>query len=39
MSMVEAIREVEAGRCQRICVPGQWKVWRDSDGVHFEVLS
>lgn len=38
MSLAQAIREVRAGHCQRICTPGQWKVWRDETGVHVKVL-
>lgn len=38
MTLCEAIREVRAGHCQRIAVPGQWKVWRDEAGIHVEVL-
>ena len=35
-----AIRDVAAGRCNRIAAPGQWRVWRGKDGrVKFEVLS
>jgi hypothetical protein len=33
-----AIRDVAAGRCQRICAPGKWRVWREGEQVKFEVL-
>ena len=34
-----AIQDVAAGRCQRICAPGQWRVWLEDGNVKFEVLS
>jgi hypothetical protein len=37
--MEQDIRQVASGQAERICVPGQWKVWRDDAGVHIEVLS
>lgn len=36
MTLAEAIREVEQGRCQRIASPGKWKVWREGDKVKHE---
>ncbi|MDP3550598.1 MAG: hypothetical protein Q8R81_09395 [Novosphingobium sp.] len=36
MTLTEAIREVEQGRCQRIAAPGKWRVWRDGDQVKHE---
>lgn len=38
MSLYRAIREVIQGHCQRIAVPGGFKVWRDGDLIHVEVL-
>lgn len=32
-----AIRHVSAGRVQRDCAPGKWRVWRDDAGLHVEV--
>lgn len=29
---------VRFGRADRICAPGQWKVWRDGAAVRMEVL-
>lgn len=37
--MEQAIRDVAAGRAERICAPGQWVVWRDETGVRVKVLS
>lgn len=37
MTLAEAIREVEQRRCQRIAVPGEWKVWREGGAVKHEV--
>lgn len=37
MTLSEAIREVDQGRCQRIAAPGKWKVWREGDKVLSEV--
>lgn len=34
MTLPQAIAEVRTGHAQRIAAPGQWKVWRDADGVH-----
>jgi hypothetical protein len=34
----QAIADVEAGRVQRVCVPGKWRVWRECDTVHIEVM-
>lgn len=39
MTLAEAIRDVERGRCERIATPGKWKVWREGDKVKHEVLS
>jgi len=36
--MEQAIRDVLAGHAQRICVPGQWRVWRDGDEVKYEIF-
>lgn len=36
--MERAIRDVSAGRAERICVPGQWVVWRDGDAVRVGVM-
>ena len=35
--MEQAIRDVSAGRAERICAPGKWVVWRDETGVRVEV--
>jgi hypothetical protein len=37
--MLEAIQSVLAGHAQRICKPGQWRVWRDGAKVIFERLN
>jgi len=37
MTKEEAIAAVERGEAQRICVPGQWVVWRDGDRTCLEV--
>ena len=38
-SAVEAIRDVAAGRVERVAAPGKWRVWRGDDGrVKFEVM-
>jgi len=37
--MERAIRDVSAGRVQRICAPGLWVVWREGDAVRVEVKS
>ena len=37
MTLAEAIRDVEQGRCQRMASPGKWKVWREGDKVLSEV--
>lgn len=38
-SLVEAIRDVAAGRVERVVAPGKWRVWRGEDGrVKFEVM-
>jgi hypothetical protein len=29
---------VIAGREQRSCAPGKWRVWRDDAGLHVEVM-
>lgn len=29
----QAVKDVEKGRCERIAVPGKWKVWREGDKV------
>lgn len=36
MSLAQAIREVRDGHCQRIAVPGLWRVWRDGGRVLWE---
>jgi hypothetical protein len=33
-----AMWRVRSGRAERIAAPGQWKVWRDGDGVRVEIL-
>jgi|GEM_PF-2959701 len=38
MTLKQAIADVEAGKAQRICVPGQWRVWRDGDQVKHEIF-
>lgn len=39
-TLAGAISDVRANHCQRIAAPGQWKVWRYSDGtVRHEVLT
>ena len=30
--MEKAIRDVSAGRAERICAPGLWVVWRGENG-------
>lgn len=35
--MENAIRDVSAGRVQRVCAPGLWVVWRDETGVRVEI--
>lgn len=30
--IAQAVKDVEAGRVQRIAVPGQWRVFKDGDG-------
>jgi hypothetical protein len=37
--MEQAIRDVAAGRMERVCAPGQWRVWRDGDAVRVEVFA
>lgn len=37
--MEEAIEMVRTGQAQRICAPGQWKVWREGSNVLHEMLS
>jgi hypothetical protein len=37
--MEQAIRDVSAGRVERECAPGEWKVWRDGGAVRVEVLA
>jgi hypothetical protein len=37
--MERAIRDVSAGRAGRICVPGQWVVWREGDRICVELKS
>jgi hypothetical protein len=34
MSLEYAKWLVSTNQIERICAPGQWKVWRDADGVH-----
>lgn len=36
--MLEAIRDVKAGRSERICAPGRWVVWREGAGVRWRRL-
>ena len=36
--MEQAVRDVLAGRAERICAPGQWVVWRDETGVRVRVM-
>ena len=38
MTLDQAVKDVAAGRAQRICVPGQWRVWREGDKVKFELM-
>lgn len=39
VDLILAIRDVAAGRCERIAAPGKWRVWRGEDGrVKFEPL-
>lgn len=33
-----AIQSVKRNEAQRICVPGQWRVWREGDKVKFELM-
>jgi hypothetical protein len=37
--MEEAIRDVSAGRAERICAPGLWVVWREDERVCVMVMS
>jgi len=37
-TLQQAIKDVSAGRAQRICVPGEWRVWQDGDRVKYEML-
>lgn len=37
--MERAIRDVSAGRVQRVCAPGLWVVWRDEAGVRVKVIA
>jgi len=37
--MEQAIRDVAEGHAQRICAPGQWKVYRSEGRVIVEVLA
>ncbi|WP_277350561.1 hypothetical protein [Novosphingobium olei] len=37
--LAAAIEQVRARHCQRIAVPGKWKVWRDGDQVKHEVFA
>ena len=34
----QAIKDVEQGKAQRICVPSKWRVWRDGDKVKQEIF-
>ena len=34
----EALADVRAGRVQRVCAPGLWRVWREGDATCFEHL-
>jgi hypothetical protein len=36
--MEQAIQDVEAGRAERICAPGQWVVWREDGRVCVRVM-
>ena len=36
--MEKAIRDVTAGRAERICAPGLWVVWRSGDVVCVEIM-
>lgn len=36
--MERAIKDVSAGRAQRICAPGQWVVWREGDHVCVKIM-
>ena len=35
----QALADVEAGRVERVCAPGQWVVWREGERVCAEVKS
>jgi hypothetical protein len=35
--MENAIKDVSAGRVERVCVPGLWVVWRDGERVCVEI--
>lgn len=38
MGLQQAIAVVSKGQAQRICAPGQWKVWREGETVRHEIL-
>lgn len=37
-TLQQAIKDVSAGRAQRICVPGEWRVWRENGVVKSEIF-
>jgi hypothetical protein len=37
--MERAIRDVTAGKAQRICSPGEWVVWREDERVCVRVMA
>lgn len=38
MNLKEAIEAVKAGKVQRVCAPVEWRVWRDENGTHLELM-
>ncbi len=37
--MLDAILEVQERRAERICAPGEWRVWRDGERVCVEIMA
>lgn len=38
MTLDQAIADVTAHKAQRICAPGQWRVWREGSIVKSEIF-
>lgn len=36
---LQAIADVKAHKFQRICSPGEWKVWRKGGRVYMEIMA